>query len=516
MKRLLVGLAALALFLLAGEGVLSLGFGSSLRTLLRPRSRLDGLDLPQSNARDTALAAARTPGPYRVPEDALVSYTLKLDSALTFSEGKVEMKVTTDALGLRQRPGGEPPAEALRVVVLGDSIAFGFGLGDAETLAAQLEPRLARALGGRPVACFTVAVPSWNATNAWRFLLDHLDHFRPDIVLYLPVDNDLEDGYGVNEAGQRRTDEDVTRALPLLHVRPPIAYLVLRTQALRASGDDPTGRLGPDALYAGLSALSRERYAGLVRTIGHGAQRLARLGAHLALVPYEQSEFHRELAAELRRQGLELPSVALLERLLPDDRLRVDPHPSAETVGAFASWIAHSLFALGWLPSDATAPVDDVPERYTGRRAELPEAAELEAWSQARRVRLTRELEPRIATANLQGMQQLYGGLNLDGTLASEFAALLPAGRELRVRVEPLETRPDLYPLVLRVHVNGRRVGELELGATGLAEGVFALGAEEAAAPFEVRLESPDWAVVTVRGKSWVASARLVELESRP
>jgi len=516
MKRLLVGLLALALFLLAGEGVLSLGFGTSLRTLLRPRWRLDGLDLPETTERDPAQAAAHAGGPYRVPEDPLVGYTLRQSSALVFTEGKLEMQLTTDALGLRARPDGEPPAGALRVVVLGDSIAFGLGLGERETLAARLEPLLARALGGRPVACFTVAVPSWNATNAWRFLLDHLERFQPDIVLYLPVDNDLEDGYGVNEIGQRRTDEDLTSAVPLLHVRPAFGYLVLRTKELRAAGDDPTTRLGPEALWSGLSALSRERYAGLARTVAHGRERLTRIGARLALVPYEQSEFHRELEAELLRQGVDVPVIPLLDALLPEDRLRVDPHPSAETVGVFAAWLARSLFELGWLPQASTAPADEVPARYAGRRAELPDAAELEAWSRARRARLAGELQPRLATADLQGMQQLYGGLNLDGTLASEFAALLPAGRELRVRLEPLASRPDLYPLALRVYANGRRLGELELGAAGAAEAVFALGPEEAAAPFELRLESPDWAVVTVRGKSWVASARLVELESRP
>jgi hypothetical protein len=277
MKRLAVALAVALLSVLLCEGLLSLACRTSLRALFAPpRPALDALLLPElPGDRERDLAAARTPGPYRVPEDPLVSYTLKKDADLAFLEGKLDVRVHTDELGLRARPGPPPPAEALRIVVLGDSVAFGLGLADDETLGAQLERLLAAALPARPIACTTVAVPSWNGRNAWRFLLDHLEHFRPDIVLYLPIDNDLEDSYGVNEAGQRRTAEDPAVPLPLLHVRPEWAYLVLRTRELRAAGDDPVARIGPEVLDARLSPTSRWRFADLVQTIalGQGAWR---------------------------------------------------------------------------------------------------------------------------------------------------------------------------------------------------------------------------------------------------
>src|SRR5262249_23718084 len=155
-------------------------------------------------------------------------------STLTYTEGKVTMQFATDELGMRARPGPPPAEDALRIVVLGDSVAFGFGLDDGDTLASQLERLLAAPLGGR-AGCATVAVPSWNAQNAWRFLLDHLDRFRPDVVLYFPVENDLEDGYGVNEAGQRRTAEDPGSAEPLLHVRAARAFVTLHTRELVAA-----------------------------------------------------------------------------------------------------------------------------------------------------------------------------------------------------------------------------------------------------------------------------------------
>jgi hypothetical protein len=502
MKKLAVLLAAAAASLLLLEGLLSLAFATSVRALLGRQEPVE--DEPYTPTdRDRAAAAARTEGPFRVPADPLVGYTLKTESELVFSED----------LGLRARPGPPPAEDALRIVVLGDSVAFGFGLGDEETLAAQLERQLAGPLGGR-VACFTVAIPSWNARNAWRFLLVHLDRFRPDVVLYLPVENDLEDSYGVTEAGQRRAAEDPASLQPLLHVRALRAFVTLRTRELRAAGDDPAGRLGPGVIGSRLGALARARYGELADTIVRGAARLERIGARLALVSYEQSEFHRELRAELRRTGAAPVEIALLEELRRDDALADDPHPSAATTAVFATWIAASLLEHGWLPAVERSSLPAVPESHAQRRARPLEDADIEGWSRARRARQEGELRARISTATLEGILQVYGGLNLDGSMESRFAAVLPRGERVRVRLAPIDGRPDLHPLEVRVFADERALGHLSVLATGASEASFELPGGEGA--FDLCLEARDWAVVTVRGKSWVASARLVELESLP
>jgi hypothetical protein len=400
--------------------------------------------------------------------------------------------------------------------VLGDSVAFGFGLGDQDTLAAQLERQLAGPLGGR-VACFTVAIPSWNARNAWRFLLDHLGTFRPDIVLYLPVDNDLEDSYGVNEAGQRSAAADPASALPLLVVHASRAFVAMRTRELRAAGDDPGARLGPAVIGSRLGEMARARYADLAGTITQGAERLAASHARLAVVAYERSDFHRELGLELRHLGAAPAEIVLLEEVRKDDTLGIDPHPSAATVSAFATWIASDLFERGWLPGDGRAGLPPVAERYANRRARPPEdPAKEEEWSRTRAARLERELEARIVPDTLQGFYQVYGGLNLDASIAAQFAAVLPRGKALRVRMAALPERSELGPLEGRVVVHERALGTLTVRAGTECEKIFELGPEEAAAAFDVRLEALDWTSVTVRGKSWVAAARLLELESVP
>ena len=509
--RLGLALAGAAALFLASEGVLSLAFGRSWRALWsRAEPEAPAVELE----REQAVAARATVGPYRVPEDPLVSYTLKLESELSFVEGQVTMPVRTDDLGLRLRPGAAAPESALRVVVLGDSVAFGIGLADEEVLAARLERELSALLPGRAVACATVALPSWNGRNAWRFLLDHLERFRPAIVVYLPVDNDLEDGFGVNEAGQRRAGPDPFTPQPLLSVHAKWSGVQRRWEDLKAAGEPPP-RLGLEVLPAGLSETSRWRLADLARTIARGRERLARTGARVALAFYEPSDFQRELLAELARQDVAVPHVPLLAEVRSEDTLRIDPHPSAATTAAYARWIAQSLRELGWLPPEAGA-VPAVEGALAGRRAPLVAPAAAAAARRALRAELEQELARVGSPVTLQGILQAYGGFNLDGSIATAFAAVLPRGKRLRVALEPLASRPDLYPLEVRVVVDGHALGNVVVPATGTGEGVFELGPAQAASAFEVRLEPLDWVVVTLRGRSLVAAAKLLALESLP
>ncbi|HTE04987.1 MAG TPA: hypothetical protein VK824_02245, partial [Planctomycetota bacterium] len=149
---------------------------------------LPALHEPATDADRHAAGAAST-GIYRMHEDSRVRYVLKPETTVDI----VETHVRTDRLGMRVRPGPEPPPEALRIAVAGDSVAFSYGVADDETMAARLAALLAESRGpaARPVTASTVAVPSWNHRSALGFLTDHWDELRPDIVVYLPIDNDL-------------------------------------------------------------------------------------------------------------------------------------------------------------------------------------------------------------------------------------------------------------------------------------------------------------------------------------
>ncbi len=516
MKRLALALVSLAVFVLLSEGVLSLFLGRSWLGFVREKGWLSRLaeEGIQTDA-ERFRAAAETPGPYRVHEDPLVGYAFKAAAQVRY----MDQALLTDELGLPLRPGPPAPAGAFRILVLGDSVAFGQGLAEDQRIAVQLERVLsaARAPSARPVACSTVAVPSWNCRNAARFLLDHLDVLDPDLVLYMDVPNDVEDSYGANESGQRRKLEDPGVPHPSLHFGLPYTYLKLAARELGEAGREvDEERCGPDVLAAGLCFSSAWRLADMADTLARLDERLRRVGARLALLPYEQHALHRQIAARLAESGRTVPSIPLLEELRAGDTQGADPHPSAETTRVFALWTAAALLERGWIPDGAALPLPAVEERWSARRGRELDGEELRTWSRAYEERLARELEPVISTETLQGMLQVYAGLNLDGTFGTGLLACLPRGNTLRVELAPLALRADLYPLAVRVHVNERELGELVLAdqRAGAVSEDFPLPEEARERPYEVRLEARDWCVVTIRGQSLVSSARLVGLAS--
>jgi lysophospholipase L1-like esterase len=88
----------------------------------------------------------------------------------------------------RKAPG------ALRVLLLGDSFAFGEGVRWEDTLGERLEALLSRELAV-PVEVINVATSGWNTQDEGVYLAGRARHFGPDLVLVLYVLNDA--GYPV-------------------------------------------------------------------------------------------------------------------------------------------------------------------------------------------------------------------------------------------------------------------------------------------------------------------------------
>ena len=519
LKKLAILLASLALAVLLAEGVLSLFLGTSVTHIGRPRSLLDRLvEQDLATDRESYLAAARTVGPYRVPEDPLVANTLKVEAEVDF----FEQRFRTDALGLRPRPGPPHGADAFHVVVLGDSVAYGHGLASEQSLAAQLEGvlRAASPPGVREIVCSTVALPGWNYRNSARHLLDHLDRIAPDLVLFVPVENDLDDSYGVSEAGQRRRAEDPGVPHPACVVAAPFdVYRALGLKKLGPRGfarHDDEVHIQDWVITAGLTETARWRLDDMAATLAHLSRRLERVGARLVLAPYHQHDVHRAVRARLLERGVDLPVLALLDEFRSADGLGKNPHPNAETTRALALWAADGLASQGLLPQ-ALGALPEVPAAFAQRRARELSPAELARWradfERARAASLVARVEP----AELVGLLQVYGGLNPDGTLGIDSALVLPPGRRLAVELAAAVDGPGLYPLAITVEVDGERLGELTLeDASSAATAEFPLGPVQARAPFEVRFVAEDWALARVLDRLMPSAARLVSVTSLP
>jgi lysophospholipase L1-like esterase len=99
-----------------------------------------------------------------------------------------EVAVRTNALGLRDAERGAKPLGVFRIVSLGDSYAFGYGVEAWETYAALLEQEL----GSRHFQVINAGVSGYGTFTETRLLLRLAPVLEPDLVLVaLFTGNDL-------------------------------------------------------------------------------------------------------------------------------------------------------------------------------------------------------------------------------------------------------------------------------------------------------------------------------------
>jgi lysophospholipase L1-like esterase len=98
----------------------------------------------------------------------------------------------TNSRGLRG-PELVPKAPGeFRVLVLGDSFAFGLGVESNETFSAVLEKDL-RAAAQRPVSVVNAGTVSFGTVQELAWLKAHADEVQPDVVVVAFYDNDFAD-----------------------------------------------------------------------------------------------------------------------------------------------------------------------------------------------------------------------------------------------------------------------------------------------------------------------------------
>jgi hypothetical protein len=515
-RRAALVLGGALLALLVAEGLLSLVGGRTLRGLGGERQiPLRAWRAPTDAERAASVEAADLPGLYRVHEDPLVGLVFRSNAELTIRK----VPFTTDALGLRRTPGPPPPDDAFRVVILGDSVAFGFGLEDDEILAARLEHHLGEVLpaDGPPVSCRTVAVPGWSHRNAVHFLLDHWDELACDLVVFLPVENDLIDSYSVYESGRRRNAFDIAARDPLLRVSVDMvmATAVAGLHRLQDEGrlqDFEDNELGPVAIISDLSPESGRRYDDNVASMVQLQRFLEARGAQLVSLQTSHSVYHWALLERLHRAGFAGEVVPLFTHPPADWDLGDDPHPNATAVDVSATWIADALLERALVPGAARASaLPEVPAHYERTRASLLEPADWVRERARTRARQRLLLKSEISPADGRGLLQAYAGLLPDGSLARRSLLLLPRGDgELRVELAPLPGRADLLPLEVEVRLDGELVGALTLDGRRLNSAVFPVPPGEW--PVEVGLSADRDVPIKVEGRTVMAACQLVRL----
>ncbi len=101
-----------------------------------------------------------------------------------------------NSLGLRGPEPGPKAEGVTRVVLLGDSVLFGFKIADQHTVAAQLDKLASDKFGTDRFEFITVALPGWNTRDQAAFLEHHLESLAPDVLVWSLLRNDIWDSAG--------------------------------------------------------------------------------------------------------------------------------------------------------------------------------------------------------------------------------------------------------------------------------------------------------------------------------
>lgn len=179
-------------------------------------------------------------------EEALQRDLVQRDPSVGFRmvphyDGKLlhtNIPLRTNSWGFRDdREFGEPPADGLRVLALGDSMVFGQGVSVEETYPHYLEEIL-RAQLGVPVEVINAAVPGYGTTQEAVLFEQMVDVVKPDMVLLsISVFNDVSDNLKFHEQLHRWQGERSTaRKIRWFFRHNSQIYILLRRYRAGVSG----------------------------------------------------------------------------------------------------------------------------------------------------------------------------------------------------------------------------------------------------------------------------------------
>lgn len=152
-----------------------------------------------------AIAELQSAGMYRNAEPGAVELLPGYRGRLRVGSSGRDTAVAINALGMRGPAVADRRPGERRVLCLGDSMVFGYGVESEATFAAQLQDLLAARLPG-PVTVGNAGVPGYGTRASARQLARMLPRFQPDLILFaIYLGNDFMD--------DRKTDFSVEAGL---------------------------------------------------------------------------------------------------------------------------------------------------------------------------------------------------------------------------------------------------------------------------------------------------------------
>lgn len=125
-------------------------------------------------------------------EDPDIGYVLTPGYSGELVRSEFRTPIQIGQSGLRGNDPAPPQDDTIRILVLGDSQAWGFGVTDSQTFSVQLEELLSQRFPERDIQVLNAGVPGYGTADQLAFLETRGEELQPDIVVvqFLSV-NDL-------------------------------------------------------------------------------------------------------------------------------------------------------------------------------------------------------------------------------------------------------------------------------------------------------------------------------------
>jgi len=272
--------------------------------------------------------------------------------SMTYQLGYNSVELNSKGLRDHEVDFKKPPGDN-RILALGDSVTFGWGVDQGETFSDRLEPLL-RELTNQHWEVINAGVNGYNSQQEATYLrLDGL-RFDPDIVILVYVSNDTEPVFDPNETTWRRYPtwpSSLPEALNRLR-QLSIFYQVSKLFSRLKERERTKARVLQNGAY-------KTAHDSIVAQDGWQRSKAALLDINNILkqrnIPFlvaTNSGTDMIFMEELDKVGIAVMTLGPAWQEVPSERAhisRVDPHPSAEVHARMAIHLLHELKDRGWL-----------------------------------------------------------------------------------------------------------------------------------------------------------------------
>ena len=282
----------------------------------------------------------------------------KHPASVTYMLGADQVKINAHGLRDEEVPYTKPSDEK-RILVLGDSVTFGWGISQGESFSDRMEPLLREQTGER-WQVINAGVNGYNTEQEATFLRIEGMRYSPDYVLLIYVSNDVDPVFDPNETTWRRyptwppsLPEAMSRLRQVSYLF-QLTHLLVRMEKMdlaRAAAENGSGVPSAQNIR---SMTGHPNWPSSKAALLDIAQQCKEAGIPFLVGLYSSldSGYDPAFVAELQEAGIDTIPLQPSWKGVPENVAhvsRIDSHPSALVHEKMAEYLVNVFRIRGWL-----------------------------------------------------------------------------------------------------------------------------------------------------------------------